>query len=221
VVLDLGVSSMQIDDPGRGFSFQQDGPLDMRMEQVGPDAAEFVNQAGEAELADIIHVYGEERRARAVARAIVEARREAPIRRTGELARIVARVVGRRGRLHPATRTFQALRIHVNDELGQLARGLAAAERLLAPEGRLVVVSFHSLEDREVKRFLGTRSGAGASVSRHLPVPEQKLLPATFKLLFRGVKRPSEKECARNPRARSARMRAAIRTDAPALEVAA
>ncbi|MDP6708279.1 MAG: 16S rRNA (cytosine(1402)-N(4))-methyltransferase RsmH [Alphaproteobacteria bacterium] len=221
VALDLGVSSMQIDDPARGFSFQKDGPLDMRMEQVGTDAAEFVNHASETELADVIHVYGEERRARAVARAIVKARREGPIRRTGELAEIVARAVGRSGRLHPATRTFQALRIHVNDELGQLARGLAAAERLLAPAGRLVVVSFHSLEDREVKRFLGRRSGRGSAVSRHLPPPEESPAAPTFRLLFRGVKRPTAAECARNPRARSARMRAAVRTEAPALEAAA
>ncbi len=219
VVLDLGISSMQVDEPERGFSFQSDGPLDMRMEQVGPDAAEFVNHASATELADVIHFYGEERRARAVARAIVEARREAAIQRTGELARIVARVVGGAGRgarLHPATRTFQALRIHVNDELGQLARGLEAAERLLAPDGRLVVVSFHSLEDREVKRFLGSRSGSAPTVSRHLPPPDREPATPTFKLLFRGVKRPSEDECARNPRARSARMRAAVRTAAPA-----
>jgi len=216
VALDLGVSSTQLETPERGFSFQHDGPLDMRMDEVGPDAADFVNSAGEAELAEIIHVYGEERRARAIARAIAAARRRAPIRGTAELAEIVARVIGRAGRLHPATRTFQALRIHVNDELGQLARGLEAAERLLAPAGRLVVVSFHSLEDREVKRFLGARSGVEPSASRHLP-PRAAAHPATFKLLFRGAKKPTAAECANNPRARSARLRAAVRTDAPAL----
>ena len=220
VALDLGVSSMQIDDGERGFSFQKDGPLDMRMDQVGPDAAEFVNSASEASLSEIIYVYGEERRARRVARAIVEARCERPIERTGELAEIVARAVGRSGRLHPATRTFQALRIHVNDEMGQLARGLEAAERLLGPAGRLVVVSFHSLEDRQVKQFFRSRSGAATSTTRHLP-PSTKAGVATFKPLFRGAKRPSAEECARNPRARSARLRAAFRTAAPPPELEA
>ena len=220
VALDLGVSSMQLDAAWRGFSFQADGPLDMRMELVGPDAAEFVNQASEDELARVIHVYGEERRARAVARAIVAARRRQPIGRTGELAEIVAGVVGRgAGRLHPATRTFQALRIQVNDELAELARGLAAAERMLAPAGRLVVVSFHSLDDREVKRFLQARSGTAAGASRHRPAAETPT--PSFELPFRGAKRPTEEECRLNPRARSARLRAAVRTAAPALQVAA
>jgi 16S rRNA (cytosine1402-N4)-methyltransferase len=220
VALDLGVSSMQLDQGSRGFSFQADGPLDMRMEQAGPDAAAFVNGAREDEIARVIHVYGEERRARAVARAIVAARAERPIERTAELAEIVARAVGKgSGRIHPATRTFQALRIHVNDELAELAAGLRAAERLLAPAGRLVVVSFHSLEDREVKRFLRARSG-GAGTSRHLP-PTAEPPPVSFRLPFRGAKRPSQEECRRNPRARSARLRAAVRTDAPALEAAA
>ncbi len=221
VALDLGVSSMQIDDPERGFSFAKDGPLDMRMERVGEAASAIVNNASEAELGDIIHVYGEERRARRVARAIVQARQQAPIERTGQLAEIVARAVGRaRGRssrIHPATRTFQALRIRVNDELGQLVRGLAAAERLLAPAGRLAVVSFHSLEDREVKRFLRRRTSPPPAPSRHLPALAPADFKPSFKLLFGGAKKPSEAECRRNPRARSARLRAAVRTEAPAL----
>lgn len=217
LALDLGVSSMQIDQAERGFSFQQDGPLDLRMEQAGPSAAEAVNSLAEAELARIIARYGEERRARQVARAIVAARREAPITRTGQLAAIVCRVVreGRDG-LHPATRTFQALRIHVNDELGELARGLCAAERLLAPEGRLAVVAFHSLEDREVKDFLRRRSGASPRPSRHEPLATARGPAPSFELLTRKAQRPSDAECAANPRARSARLRAAVRTAAPA-----
>lgn len=221
VVLDLGISSDQIDTADRGFAFSQDGPLDMRMERSGPDAASFVNTADEQEIADIVYRYGEERRSRAVARAIVLARARKPIQRTAELAEIVARAVGRPQRkphaVHPATRTFQALRIHVNDELGELARGLSAAERLLLPGGRLAVVSFHSLEDRIVKLFLGPRSGQAAGPSRHAP-PQQPAAAAqpSFVLKWRGVRRPGDAELARNPRARSARLRAAIRTDAPA-----
>lgn len=218
VALDLGVSSMQLDEAERGFSIQRDGPLDMRMEKRGPSAADLVNERSEAELADIIWRYGEERRARAVARAIVAARARKPIERTGELADIVARAVGRTPGVHPATRTFQALRIAVNDELGELAGGLAAAERLLAPGGRLAVVSFHSLEDREVKRFLLARCGLEPSASRHLPPARRNRRAPSFRLLFRGARAPSAAEIARNPRARSARLRAAVRTDAPAWE---
>lgn len=223
VVLDLGVSSDQIDTAERGFAFSQDGPLDMRMERGGPDAASFVNTADEQEIADIVYRYGEERRSRAVARAIVSARARKPIHRTAELAEIVARAVGRVQRqhhaVHPATRTFQALRIHVNDELGELARGLSAAERLLLPGGRLAVVSFHSLEDRIVKEFLAPRSGRVSGPSRHAPLrqPAASAQPS-FTLKWRGVRRPGDVELSRNPRARSARLRAAIRTDAPAWE---
>ena len=216
IALDLGVSSMQLDQAERGFSFMADGPLSMAMEQRGPSAADAVNGLSEAELAQIIARYGEERRARQVARAIVAARREAPITRTAELAAIVCRVVkpGRDG-LHPATRTFQALRIHVNDELGELERGLRAAEQLLAPDGRLAVVAFQSLEDARVKAFLRQRSGALPAPSRHEPPAAAGQAP-TFELLFRRAQRPSEAECAANPRARSARLRAARRTAAPA-----
>lgn len=228
VALDLGVSSMQIDEPARGFSFRADGPLDMRMEgpaaEGRPTAAEVVNALPEGELADIIYSYGEERRARQVARAIVAARAEKPLARTGELAELVRGVV-RQPRsakgakaIDPATRTFQALRIYVNDELGELQRGLAAAERLLGPGGRLAVVTFHSLEDRIVKQFLRERSGQQAAASRHLPPAAGSDTPAaaTFTLLFRGTRRPDEAECRANPRARSAQLRAAERTAAPA-----
>ena len=217
VTLDIGPSSMQLGDPSRGFSFSLDGPLDMRMESEGVSAAEVVNGADEATLAGIISRYGEERRARAIARAIVAARHRGPIERTGELARIVAAVVRRApGGVHPATRTFQALRIHVNDELGQLARGLGAAERLLAPEGRLVVICFHSLEDRQVKRFLARRSGLQPRPSRHQPETAGQPPPPSFRLVFRGARKPRAAEVAANPRARSAKLRAAVRTAAPA-----
>lgn len=217
VALDIGVSSPQIDEPARGFSFRHDGPLDMRMGGTGPTAADVVNNLDEAELADIIARFGEERHARRIARAIVAARNERPITRTIELAEIVRRVVRRAADgIDPATRTFQALRIYVNDELGELSRGLAAAERLLVPGGRLAVVSFHSLEDREVKSFLRARSGAGAGSSRHLPVASGKSRAPTFFLLSRRAIRPDEAETLRNPRARSARLRAAERTAAPA-----
>jgi 16S rRNA (cytosine1402-N4)-methyltransferase len=217
VALDLGVSSMQLDQAERGFSFASDGPLSMSMEQAGPSAADAVNGLPEAELARIIARYGEERRARQVARAIVQARREAPITRTAELAAIVCRVVkpGKDG-LHPATRTFQALRIHVNDELGELERGLRAAEKILAPDGRLAVVAFHSLEDARVKAFLRERSGALPGPSRHEPAAAGRGPAPTFELLFRKALKPGAAECAANPRARSARLRAARRTAAPA-----
>lgn len=214
VTLDLGVSSFQLDEAERGFSFAKDGPLDMRMSGAGPSAADVVNTYEEAALRRIIAVYGEERRAGAVARAIVRARTAAPILRTAALAEIVARAAGGHAQaIHPATRTFQALRIHVNDELGELARGLAAAERVLAPEGRLAVVSFHSLEDRIVKRFIAARAGKAPGRSRHLPAAGEGPAPS-FADLTPGGATPSEAEIARNPRARSARLRAAQRTAA-------
>jgi 16S rRNA (cytosine1402-N4)-methyltransferase len=217
VVLDIGVSSMQLDTAERGFSFRLDGPLDMRMAAAGPSAADVIAQSSERDLADIIFFLGEERRARAVARAIVAARGEGPITTTRALADIVARVVhSRPGDIHPATRTFQAFRLYVNDELGQLAAGLAAAERVLAPGGRLVVVSFHSLEDRIVKNFLSARSGTEHG-SRHLP--ETASAPATFERLTRRPIEADDAEVAANPRARSAKLRAAVRTAAPAREM--
>ncbi len=213
VVLDLGVSSMQLDTPQRGFSFRQDGPLDMRMGGDGPSAADVIARASERDLADIIFLLGEERHARAVARAIVAARREQPIDTTLALAGIVAKVVrGRPGDIHPATRTFQALRLFVNEELRELVEGLSAAERILKPGGRLVVVSFHSLEDRIVKTFFAARSGAGGG-SRHLP--EAVPVPATFNVLARRPVIPDDAEVRDNPRARSAKLRAAARTAAP------
>ncbi|NKB49450.1 MAG: 16S rRNA (cytosine(1402)-N(4))-methyltransferase RsmH [Alphaproteobacteria bacterium] len=222
VTLDLGVSSMQIDDPARGFAFSQDGPLDMRMDQAGPSAADLVNTVDESELADIIHGYGEERLARRIARAIVAARAEAPIETTGRLADIVRAVAtprkrsrkGRENKIDPATRTFQALRIKVNDELAELERGLGAAEAILKPGGRLAIVSFHSLEDRRVKVFLRQRSGNEGRGSRHRPEVTARHAPA-WRLLGRRAIRPSDAEMARNPRARSARLRVAERTDAP------
>lgn len=224
IALDLGVSSMQLDQPERGFSFSADGPLDMRMEPAGsgPSAADVVNSLSEAELADIIYRYGEERRSRQVARAIVAARHERPIVRTGELATIVRKAVKQRSakgekRIDASTRTFQALRIYVNDEIGEVSRGLDAAERLLAPGGCLAVVAFHSLEDRVVKQFMRERSGEMPRHSRHLPeAPDPAPRAATFQPLHRGTCRPSRAECAANARARSARMRAARRTEAPA-----
>ena len=216
VVLDLGVSSMQLDTAERGFSFRFEGPLDMRMSATGPSAADVVAERSERELADIIFLLGEERRSRAVARAIVASRSERPITTTRALADIVARVVhGRPGDIHPATRTFQALRLFVNDELTQLADGLAAAERILKPGGRLVVVSFHSLEDRIVKTFLAARSGAERG-SRHLP--ETAVVPATFERVTRRPLVAGDDDVAANPRARSAKLRAAVRTAAPPRE---
>jgi len=213
IALDIGVSSMQLDQADRGFSFQADGPLDMRMSKSGLTAAEFLNQADEAEIARILKDYGEEPRARAIARAIAAAR---PVERTAELAAIVRRAAGFRAgqRTDPATRTFQAIRIHLNAELDELEDGLAAAERSLKPGGRLAVVTFHSLEDRIVKRFLRTRSGATPAGSRHRPVLTDPAVP-TFERVARPVS-PSEREMAANPRARSARLRSAVRTSAPA-----
>ena len=213
VVMDIGVSSMQLDRAERGFSFQADGPLDMRMSQAGPSAADFVNTADEGEIADVLYHYGEERQSRRVARAIVAAR---PIERTGDLARVVRRALGHKphDKKDPATRTFQAIRIHVNRELGELADGLAAAEAVLAPGGRLAVVTFHSLEDRLVKRFLRERSGGTPAGSRHLPQAVAVRAPS-FEAVGRGV-RAGEAEVARNPRARSATLRTARRTAAAA-----
>ena len=214
IVLDLGVSSMQLDDPARGFSFAADGPLDMRMSGAGVSAAEVVNRADVDTLADILRRYGEEPAARRIARAIVERRQRRPLERAHELAQLVAGVVGRAGRIDPATRTFQALRIHVNDELGELERALAAAEALLAPGGRLVVVAFHSLEDRIVKRFLAARGDARPRPSRHLPLPDAPATAPRWRVLAKRAVRPGPAEVAANPRARSARLRWAERTSA-------
>lgn len=216
IALDIGVSSMQIDEAERGFSFAKDGPLDMRMEQSGPSAADLVNTTEEAALADLIYRYGEERLSRRVAKAIVTARKDKKFERTLELASVIRRVVPKHADgIDPATRTFQALRIAVNDELGELERGLAAAERLLAPGGRLAVVTFHSLEDRVVKDFMRDRSGEAARPSRHLPQAHGGPA-ATFTLVQRRAVKAGAEETQRNPRARSAKLRAAIRTEAPA-----
>ncbi len=211
LVMDIGVSSMQLDQAARGFAFASDGPLDMRMSQEGPSAADFVNEADEADIADVLYRYGEERQSRRVARAIVAAR---PLGTTGELARVVRKALGYRpgAPKDPATRSFQAIRIHVNGELDELEAGLRAAEALLGNGGRLAVVCFHSLEDRMVKQFLRDASGAAAGASRHLPQAQQE--PARFALLGKAV-RAGEAELARNPRARSAVLRAALRTDCP------
>jgi 16S rRNA (cytosine1402-N4)-methyltransferase len=217
VVMDIGVSSMQLDRAARGFAFSTEGPLDMTMEQAGPNAADFLNEAREEEIADVLYLYGEERQSRRIARAIVAAR---PLKTTGDLAQIVRKALGYRpgAPKDPATRTFQAVRIHVNAELEELEAGLRAAELLLREGGRLAVVSFHSLEDRIVKRFLREASGAAVSTSRHLPQAASGPAP-TFDRLSKAI-RPSEAEIARNPRARSATLRAAYRTAAPAREAA-
>jgi len=213
VTMDIGVSSMQLDQATRGFAFSNDGPLDMRMSQSGQTAAEFLNEAEEAEIARVIRDYGEEPRARSVARAIVAAR---PLTRTAELAAVVRKALGHHAGMKsdPATRTFQAIRIHLNAELDELEAGLRAAERSLRAGGRLAVVTFHSLEDRIVKRFLRARSGATPAGSRHRPLAAAGPSPS-----FTSVAKPlspSDGELARNPRARSARLRTAVRTDAPA-----
>lgn len=217
IALDLGVSSFQLDAPERGFSFRFDAPLDMRMGADGPSAADALARLSEEALADAIWAFGEEPASRRIARAVVEARRESPIQTTTQLAALVEKSLGgRRGaRIHPATKTFQALRILVNDELGELARALAAAEQRLKPGGRLVVVSFHSLEDRLVKTFMIERSGGGGSGSRHAPDRPAGRAP-TFAQPLPKAEGPSEIEIAANPRARSARLRTAIRTEAPA-----
>ena len=213
IALDIGVSSMQLDRADRGFSFSADGPLDMRMERAGLSAAEFLNHADEAEIVRVLRDYGEEPRARAIARAIVAAR---PVERTAELAAIVRRAAGFRPgqKSDPATRTFQAIRIHLNAELDELEQGLEAAERALRPGGRLAVVTFHSLEDRIVKRFFRERSGGTPAGSRHRPVLSDPNEP-TFERVAKPVS-PTERELAANPRSRSARLRSAVRTSAPA-----
>jgi 16S rRNA (cytosine1402-N4)-methyltransferase len=217
VVFDLGVSSFQFDEGGRGFSFQADADLDMRMEKEGPSAADAVNKLSEPALAELIYRYGEDDESRRIARGIVQARAAAPITRTLAFADIVERAVGGRkgARTHPATKTFQALRILVNDELGELARGLSAAERVLAPGGRLVVVSFHSLEDRMVKNFITERADAKGRGSRFAPDLPPERAPS-FTLERRRSTAPSDAEVTANPRARSASLRYATRTDAPA-----
>lgn len=222
VMLDIGVSSFQLDEAERGFSFQGDGPLDMRMARSGESAADVVNTYDETELANIIYDYGEERKSRRIAAAIAKDRVTEPFTRTKQLADMIERVIGRppqrKGQksVHPATRTFQALRIHVNDELGELRRGLVGAEAVLAPGGRLVVVSFHSLEDRIVKNFMAARSGRASGGSRHMPGPVSAGPAPSFELRNKGAVKPGDAELDQNPRARSSRLRAAIRTDAPA-----
>ena len=218
VVMDVGVSSMQLDQAERGFSFRLGGPLDMRMGHEGATAADVIAKASEADLANIIYIFGEERHSRAVARAIVAARKEAPVTTTRALADIVSKVVrSKPGEIHPATRTFQGLRIFVNQELDELHLALAAAERVLRPGGRLVVVSFHSLEDRIVKNFLGERGKAGGG-SRHLP--ELAHAAPSFVILTKRPIVADDAEISANPRARSAKLRAAERTEAPAHEAA-
>ena len=213
VTLDIGVSSMQLDQAERGFSFQKDGPLDMRMSSDGESAADFLNEADEEMIADVIYRYGEERRSRRIAKAIVAAR---PLTRTSELAQVVRKALGYRAgdKKDPATRTFQAIRIHINRELGELEDGLVAAEKLLQPGGRLAVVTFHSLEDRIVKNFLRDRSGQQSAGSRHLPQVNEIRPAPTFHKPAKAV-RPAGAEQALNPRARSATLRSAVRTDAP------
>lgn len=224
VVLDIGVSSMQLDQAERGFSFMRDGPLDMRMSDTGITAADVVNETEEEDLANLIYQYGEERASRRVARAIVKAREEKKFTRTLELSSVVEKAVGgpkyKKGKrqIHGATRTFQALRIYVNDELGELRRGLEAAEKILAPGGRLCVVTFHSLEDRIVKEFFKMRSGDVSRGSRHMPAKDENMPDPTFEMLFRGGKKASRNEIEMNVRSRSAKLRSAIRTSAPAWE---
>ena len=222
VALDLGVSSMQLDEADRGFSFMRDGPLDMRMGADGPTAADLVNTLEHAELARIFYVYGEERESRRVASFILRRRDETPFTRTLDLADVIERALGgRRGaKTHPATKSFQALRIAVNEELSELEAGLLAAERVLKTGGRLAVVTFHSLEDRIVKAFLAERAGKTPGGSRHAP-PVAAGAPASFELIHNGAKQASDAESAVNPRSRSAKLRAAVRTAAPVWSAAA
>jgi 16S rRNA (cytosine1402-N4)-methyltransferase len=220
VVLDIGVSSMQIDEAARGFSFMREGPLDMRMGQVGKSAADYVNELETEDLAQIIFILGEEPRSRSIAKAIVTARSEAPLKTTLDLVKAVERATGpqrMKDRTHPATRTFQALRIHVNAELDELAQALVAAEDILDVGGRLVVVTFHSLEDRIVKKFFAERSGSLPSNSRHMPVAALGPMPS-FTLVHKGHVEASPQEMLDNPRARSAKLRAGIRTNANAIK---
>ena len=222
VVLDLGVSSLQLDEGMRGFSFRHDGPLNMRMDQQSTlDARELLNRAEEKDLADIFYIYGEEKKSRIAAREIVRVRQSEPIETTGQLSTLLEKVLGAQGRekIHPATRIFQAIRIFINDELGQLAKGLLAAERVLAAAGRLAAVTFHSLEDRLVKRFLTQRSAVQQAGSRHMPDVVTSGVMPTFSLAARRPVLPSAEEIAANPRARSAKLRAAVRTQTPAQEV--
>ena len=222
VVLDIGVSSMQLDQAERGFSFMKDGPLDMRMSDDGQTAADLVNTLDHGPLAHLIKEYGEERESGRIASAILRRRVEQPFSRTLDLADVIERALGgRRGApIHPATRTFQALRIAVNDELGELNEGLKAAEQVLKPGGRLVVVTFHSLEDRIVKRFLNERAGKGGGGSRHLP-PQATGPKPSFALIGKGLVEATDAEAKENPRARSAKLRAAVRTEAPIWRAAA
>ncbi|HWA63700.1 MAG TPA: 16S rRNA (cytosine(1402)-N(4))-methyltransferase RsmH [Caulobacteraceae bacterium] len=222
VALDLGVSSMQLDEAERGFSLMRDGPLDMRMGADGPTAADLVNEAEPAELARIFRDYGEEREARRIVAVLARRRAERPFERTLDLAETVERALGgRRGaKVHPATRVFQALRIAVNAELAELEAGLVAAERTLKVGGRLAVVTFHSLEDRIVKGFLAARSGLEPGASRHAP-PKSGGPAPSFRLIHKGARAPTDAEVEANPRARSAKLRAAVRTDAPAWRLAA
>ena len=213
VVMDIGVSSMQLDEAGRGFSFRADGPLDMRMGQEGPTAADVIATASEADLANIIYIFGEERHSRSIARAIVAARKQEPITSTRALADLVGKIVRTKpGDIHPATRTFQGLRIFVNGELDELHLALSAAEQVLKPGGRLVVVSFHSLEDRIVKNFFNERAKAGGGSRHH---PEAALAAPSFTILTKRPVTAQDDEVSANPRARSAKLRAAERTDAP------
>jgi len=216
-VLDIGVSSMQLDQAERGFSFMRAGPLDMRMGRDGPTAAMAVNQLSHGELARIFKIYGEERQAKRVADAILRAREDEHIVTTDALASLIEAVIGRSGKTHPATRVFQALRIFINDELGELYRGLCAAEKLLLPEGRLIVVTFHSLEDRIVKSFFRKRAGEVSGGSRYQPEIVRDGPDASFVLERRSVVKPLKTEIEENPRSRSAKLRYGVRTSAPAL----
>ncbi|CAM3629646.1 16S rRNA (cytosine(1402)-N(4))-methyltransferase RsmH [Litorimonas haliclonae] len=214
VILDIGVSSMQLDEGARGFSFMRDGPLDMRMSQSGPTAADAVMNLSQVQLEQLFRVYGEEARARHAAKVIVQSRDDAPLTRTLQLADLLEKALGRRGKTHPATKVFQALRIFVNDELGELFRALHAAEQALAPEGRLIVVTFHSLEDRIVKTFFRERAGEIEGGSRYAPAVEHTGPPPSFSLPKRSVTKPSKTEIKENARSRSAKMRVAVRSDA-------
>lgn len=221
VVLDIGVSSMQLDEAERGFSFMRDGPLDMRMSDTGPTAADLVNELDHTELARILYVYGEEHASRRIASFVVRRREERKFERTLDLAHVIERALGGRkgAKVHPATRSFQGLRIAVNEELAELEAGLAAAEVILKPGGRLAVVTFHSLEDRIVKNYLAERAGRTPGGSRHLPQAPAGA-PASFQLIANKAIAPGEAELAVNPRARSSKLRAAVRTTAPIWEAA-
>jgi len=213
VILDIGVSSMQLDQAERGFSFMREGPLDMRMSVSGPTASDAVNNLPEKDLVRIFQIYGEEKRARRAAQSIIRARDSEQILTTNALAGIIEKALGRTGKIHPATRVFQALRIFINDELGELYRGLCAAEKILKPGGRLVVVSFHSLEDRMVKKFIRRRSERPSAGSRYMPVTEETNFQPSFDTHERSAVLPSEAELSENVRSRSARLRWAVRTD--------